>query len=91
MAFGSLGKTMAHSNWYEKWSKSLEEVDMQEWVYIILRKPPADYVPQEGLGKLFYKGKALTKGSSASLRCLEVAVSVGGGWQKGMLFKIWFP
>lgn len=46
---------------------------------IILRNPPADYVPQEGLGKLFYKGKALTKGSSASLRCLEVAVSVGGG------------
>lgn len=96
--FGELGKKlMAHSKWgwddrpYEKWSKGLEDVGMQEWMFITLENPPTDHVSQEGLGTtLFYKGKAPMNGSLVSLRSLEVAVSVGGGWWKGM-FKNWFP
>ena len=46
--FGSLGEMMAYSKSgrndrpYEKWSKVLAEVCMQEWMYISLENPPAD-------------------------------------------------
>lgn len=56
MALGNLEETMAHSKWswddrpYEKWSKGLEEMGMQEWMYITLENPLADHVPHEGLG-----------------------------------------